>query len=259
MKQRIITGGIGIIVLLFIVWLGGIPYSIFITLLATIGFYEYLKINKTKILSIEAILGILSVVIIVYTYNYLIEIEIMTIIIILLILYLLLMIFKKNMITIENIGYYLLGVIYLGFSFAFMLETRLIDNGLYLTLFIFFITWASDSGAYFIGKKFGKKKLLPEISPKKTVEGSIGGIFFSIIVGLISNYYFNIDDNWFFIITIAILISIIGQFGDLIESALKRSKGVKDSGTILPGHGGILDRFDSLIFIFLVMYLIQIF
>lgn len=258
MKERVITGIIGIILSLLIIWLGGIPYAVLITLLASIGFFEYLKMNKTKLLSIEGIWGLIIILYIIYDNNYLNSNNSISIVILLIVVYLLMVVAKKNKITFENIGFFIVGVLYIGFGFSYMIATRNLDNGFILILFIIFTTWASDSGAYFSGKYFGKRKLWPAISPKKTIEGSIGGLLFSIIIGLIFNYFFNIN-NYLTVILISSLISVVGQLGDLVESALKRSKNVKDSGSLLPGHGGILDRFDSLIFIFLVLYLIKVF
>jgi phosphatidate cytidylyltransferase len=120
-------------------------------------------------------------------------------------------------------------------------------QGFLFILTVFILTWTSDTGAFFIGKRFGKNKLSPSISPNKTVEGAIGGIFFSAVAAIIlASLFLNI--NTFYAVILGIIISISGQIGDLFESFIKRQIGVKDSGDILPGHGGILDRFDSLMF-----------
>lgn len=124
-----------------------------------------------------------------------------------------------------------------------------------IILSIFILIWTNDTFAYIVGKSIGKHKLLEKISPKKTIEGFLGGMIFSIIAGvLISKYYFIPKPHYqktSIIIwsVIAILVSVFGTVGDLIESKFKRQAGVKDSGKIMPGHGGILDRLDSLIFV----------
>ena len=112
---------------------------------------------------------------------------------------------------------------------------------------MFVLIWANDSCAYLIGKNFGKRKLLERVSPKKTVEGFIGGLVGSILAGfLIFNYSQSLTLTiWF---GMAIMVSVLGTFGDLIQSKFKRQAGVKDSGTIMPGHGGIYDRLDSIIY-----------
>lgn len=126
---------------------------------------------------------------------------------------------------------------------------------------IFILIWTNDTFAYIVGKSIGKHKLLEKISPKKTIEGFIGGMFFSVIAGiLISKFYFQPKPHYLYtsmaIWSIsAIIISVFSTLGDLIESKFKRIAGVKDSGTIMPGHGGVLDRLDSIIFVAPFVYL----
>ena len=151
-----------------------------------------------------------------------------------------------------NISFALFGAFYVAVPFgliSYMVYSPVFDNefnGSILVAFLFLI-WVSDSGAYIIGSMFGKHKLFERISPKKTWEGFLGGGFFSLIAAFIISLL--IEEialiHW---LAIAILTVVFGTFGDLIESLLKRKVNVKDSGTILPGHGGILDRFDSLLF-----------
>jgi phosphatidate cytidylyltransferase len=119
---------------------------------------------------------------------------------------------------------------------------------------IFILIWTNDTFAYIVGKSIGKNKLLEKISPKKTIEGFLGGIFFSVIASyLISKFY--TEGSLFIWIIIAIIVSVLGTLGDLIESKFKRIAGVKDSGSLMPGHGGILDRLDSIIFVAPFVYL----
>lgn len=132
------------------------------------------------------------------------------------------------------------------------------EDGLLLVLFVLAIVWGTDIGAFFIGSTFGKNRLSPAISPKKSIEGALGGIFFAFMIALAFGFLFP-EASIFVLVLIAIVISVIGQSGDLVESALKRIKNVKDSGDLLPGHGGILDRFDSLILVFFVIYIVLLF
>jgi phosphatidate cytidylyltransferase len=163
-----------------------------------------------------------------------------------------------------NIAITFLGVIYVAFPFA-LLHHVLNFSGTYNFEILFgcwFILWSNDSGAYLSGSAFGKRKLLPRVSPGKSWEGSIGGAAIAyLITFIISGWYTSINRmDWFIIATILI---IIGTLGDLVESLYKRSIGVKDSGTLLPGHGGILDRFDSLLmaipFVFTYLLLSKLF
>jgi phosphatidate cytidylyltransferase len=114
--------------------------------------------------------------------------------------------------------------------------------------------FSSDSGAYFIGKMFGKNKMVPQISPNKTWEGAIGGMIFCLAATILISTYFDLPINITNQIVLGFIISILAQIGDITESALKRLSGVKDSGTVLPGHGGFLDRIDSFIFVLPVTY-----
>ncbi|WP_010254828.1 phosphatidate cytidylyltransferase [Myroides injenensis] len=151
-------------------------------------------------------------------------------------------------------------VIFLGYIIAPFITLLFlpINQGQYtpqIIIGMFILIWTNDTFAYIVGKKFGKNKLFERISPKKTIEGFLGGIVFCIIAGIILSQYFT-----FFSIKIwissAIFVGIFGTVGDLIESHFKREAGVKDSGTIMPGHGGILDRLDSVIFVAPFLYII---
>ncbi|SNR15161.1 phosphatidate cytidylyltransferase [Tenacibaculum jejuense] len=123
-----------------------------------------------------------------------------------------------------------------------------------LIVFVILIIWTNDSFAYIVGKNFGKRKLFERISPKKTIEGFFGGFIFSLCIGILIGRYTQLLSlgNW---LVIATLVSVFGTYGDLVESKFKRLANVKDSGTIMPGHGGLLDRLDSLFFLAPFVYL----
>src|SRR5699024_10189882 len=123
--------------------------------------------------------------------------------------------------------------------------------------FILFIIWATDSGAYFVGKYIGKRKLWPEISPNKEIGGALGGILFALVTGGIFHLVSPLDYSFVSVVGIPVLISVVGQIGDLVASAIKRHYQVKYLGKIFSGHGGILDRLDSLLFVFLMLKLIH--
>lgn len=151
-----------------------------------------------------------------------------------------------------NIGLTMLGIIYVAIPFSLLIlngfsSFSLTGYNAKLVLGFFFLQWASDTGAYLVGISIGKHPLFPRISPKKSWEGFAGGVIITQVIAIIISMYFNVLSRFDWII-IATIISIFGVLGDLIESLLKRSLQVKDSGTLLPGHGGILDRFDSVIF-----------
>ncbi len=150
---------------------------------------------------------------------------------------------------------YLLGYIILPFIFIIKISDGTNGYNSKIIIGLFILIWINDTFAYIVGKSVGKHKLFERISPKKTIEGFLGGLFFAIFAGyLISKFYINASPEFsqksiFIWSIIALLVGIIGTIGDLIESKFKRIAGVKDSGTIMPGHGGILDRLDSIIFV----------
>lgn len=139
-----------------------------------------------------------------------------------------------------------------GMSFLLLLRSR--EKGLALCLFLFSIVWLGDTAAYFVGKKYGKRKLYPLISPGKSIEGGLASVGSSLVVSLIFKSLFVPQMSWMGCILIPICVNIAAQLGDLSESFLKRAEGVKDSGHWLPGHGGFLDRFDAVLFALPVMY-----
>ena len=148
------------------------------------------------------------------------------------------------------------GTIYIGWLLGHLVAIRSLENGLNWVLFTFFITWISDTVAFFVGKRFGRHQLASTISPKKTWEGTFGAIGGAIAISIpfFTDTPFHLPITWWQAIILAVLVSIFGQLGDLIESLLKRDMGVKDSGGIMLGHGGILDRMDSLIFAGAIVY-----
>ncbi|EGV08795.1 phosphatidate cytidylyltransferase [Parvimonas sp. G1425] len=156
-----------------------------------------------------------------------------------------------NKINIENLGKLLFSFIYITVPMGVFL--RLGETNLLWV--VFFISWGTDTFAYLFGMIFGKHKLYPSISPKKTVEGSLGGIFGSLILLNLFNFYI-LKFNIVFIIFSGIVLSIVAQLGDLFASKIKREIGIKDFSNIIKGHGGFLDRFDSIIFVTPLVYIL---
>lgn len=164
---------------------------------------------------------------------------------------------QRQLSAVSRAGIGILGIIYIALPLSHLFFIRNFEQGRFWILFLLSIVFANDTFAYFVGKGVGRRKLAPLVSPGKTVEGAIGGLIGGVIAAAIFQFFFK---QLAFAETamLAIVIGIVGQLGDLFESMIKRSAGVKDSGNIIPGHGGALDRIDSLIFAvpFLYYYLV---
>lgn len=166
-----------------------------------------------------------------------------------------------------SLGNSLIGQLYIAVPLALAIRLTLVAdpfssmtqyNGL-LLLAIFIFIWVNDTGAYLVGSRWGKRRLAPNISPKKSVEGSIGGLLLVLLSAVILRLLLFPELSWLSILLIAAVVAIFGTIGDLFESSLKRQAGVKDSGKLIPGHGGILDRIDSLLLAVPAVYLLLAF
>jgi len=168
--------------------------------------------------------------------------------------------FSREKFNIEKASTVFLTLFYIVGGYTALVLLRDFDGvGKYVYILTFVGAWFTDIFAYFTGRFLGKHKLIPDISPKKTVEGSIGGIVFCMIAyvvyGVVLQNIFGLKPNYIVLAVVAILISFVSQVGDLTLSAIKRKFGIKDFGKIMPGHGGLLDRFDSVIPVSLLLYL----
>ena len=260
MKTRIITALIGLPVFLGLMYKGGYYTKVLVFAMIISGLIELFKIikinDKAIILSIIIFSGIT-----VFLSEFLSLFNIA-----ILLMFTLFIIFIKKFNEDNKINYMnfvkctqgLFVYFYVTVTLYHLILLRDFDEGFKYVFFMFIIIWATDSFAYFTGMAFGKNKLAPRISPKKTIEGSIGGSLLALIISLFINYKFNIftDVSQVVLGIIILLLTVISQLGDLFESSIKRIYNVKDSGKILPGHGGILDRFDSTIFVAPIFYIL---
>jgi len=261
MKTRIISAIIACLIVIPIVYFGGFAYRVGVGILAVIGYTEFLMAYETKrkIPNIVKMIGYIALFTIfainvlnknIFNINYKEIIFIIIIFLIPIILY-----HDDKTYNTTDALYLIGGTIFLGIAFSILYTLR--ESGLETIIYLVTITISADTFAYFTGVLFGKHKMIPTISPNKTWEGAFGGTFFSVILASIYYLtYLNGDANIFAVITMTIFLSIISQFGDLIFSAMKRHVGIKDFSNIMPGHGGILDRLDSLILVMLAYMLI---
>ncbi len=171
-------------------------------------------------------------------------------------------IFSKGRINFTCISETFMAVSYVTISLTSLSLLRYIDDGVgvFEVVLVFVVAWACDVFAFLVGSAIGKHKLIPEISPKKTVEGAIGGVVFTVLAcllyGFILERFFMLSVNYLFLAVIGLILPVVSQLGDLFASLIKREYGVKDYGKIFPGHGGVMDRFDSVIAVSTVLLIL---
>ena len=252
---RVISGMIGIpLIISLIYWHSWSYFLLFLTILigTLLEFYELIRKQGISPFRIWGIFfaSLVYVLTFMYLKTNISVVKFYIIIPVITFIYLQMLYKKNNSQPFTSLAYTFLGIIYVGVPFA-LLHLLAFHNGIYhyeFVLGILFLIWVNDIGAYAIGSIFGKHLLFKRISPKKTWEGGLGGLILTIVTSyVLSHYYSNWDKlSW---LCIGSIVAIIGTYGDLVESLLKRSLQIKDSGTIIPGHGGFLDRFDSLLLI----------
>lgn len=261
MKQRIITGAIALALFLPIVLLGGPVFTILVYIIAAVGLYEMLRMKDLSLFSFASLVSYLLLFLLLLPSSFTDDIlhytghtklEWVFVGVFLVLIYTVLV---KNRFTFDDAAFVILSTLYVGIGFYYFIETR--NEGLAYVIFALLIVWTTDSGAYFTGRKIGKRKLWPDISPNKTVEGFVGGIIWALITAFIIQLISPLTSSMLVLIGITIISSIFGQLGDLVESAIKRHYNVKDSGKLLPGHGGILDRFDSILFVLPLLHFLH--
>lgn len=260
MKKRTITSILLILVpVITIFFLPAWFFSIIASLFIGSGLYEFFKLNsKDKFPPSFIFMGILFGVLLPYvTYFYRPAggiWEALFFIIALITLFIIQFTRKENQNAVTLIALTLFGIFYVGWFFSFLVKIRFLEDGHKLAAYLLLVTKAGDTGAYLIGSKFGRHRLIPRISPNKSVEGAIGGFVFSLFFAVISWFYL----RWmpFSVIFIGgVLIGVFAQLGDLAESLVKRDYKVKDSSPFLPGLGGMLDVIDSVLFTAPIFYI----
>ena len=269
--ERLLISLIGIPLLLYIITKGGFLFFALVVIISIVSINEFYNFPKSSIDPITRFFGAISCILIALNYStvytpteylpYINKDLIIISLIIAFILYIMIELLIPNRRLIETIFYTVFGVIYIPFLLCSLIAISDFDhlNGSRFTLLLFVTVWMADSAAYFVGNAFGRTKMIESISPKKTIEGFIGGYIGSLLCVFIFTYFelINYALTTLEIILLSISIGIFGQLGDFFESMIKRNYKIKDSSNLLLGHGGFLDRFDSiiisspLIFIFL--------
>ncbi|MBQ7314485.1 MAG: phosphatidate cytidylyltransferase [Clostridia bacterium] len=274
MKQRIITGIVMAAVGIPVLWFSDyFVFPLMIALMCVIAVFEMLRVHgchNRYVLAIPAYVLAAALPFGAYIWLHVLAYAVADYIALLAlaaVLYLLYMMFVAvlaqgqlsfaDVAGIFTTSFYVIGA----FSAAVLL--RYMENGLYLIILALLGSWMCDISAYFVGTLIGKHKLVEKLSPKKTVEGSVGGILFStlgcLLYGLILHTWFEVTPNYLILAVCGILLSVVSQIGDLFASLIKRERGVKDYGRIFPGHGGVMDRFDSILAVALVLFAVCLF
>jgi len=259
LKKRIIVALWGIPLLVAAAWFEQLLpwFTVLIAawgLLAAFEFYRMVAFSRVQPLTWFGLLFTLLFILRPhFSYDFFIPL-LLTSLVVLPLIWLILRKLKEN--AVAAWVWTIAGILYVGWLLSYLVELRMLDNGRNWVFLAFFATFASDTSAFFIGRAIGKHKLAPNISPGKTWEGAIGGILGAVILSLlfVLPSPFSLPLSWFQAVLIGFLISVFGQFGDLVESLFKRNMGVKDSGTLLAGHGGFLDRIDSIVFAGVLVY-----
>lgn len=269
--KRIITGIIGIIATIYVVNYGGAVFGLSVILFAMIGWHEFFKAFKNIGIKLWYSFGMLTIVFLLSCAWIGNSQEFVAVLTISFLIILGKVVLDYTNFTLNHAAMTVSGIFYIALSFAHLILLRFTDDAVMIEtamgsisaggalLWVAFVgTWASDTFAFFVGSRIGKHKLCPTISPGKTVEGFIGGIVGTILllVGLAHLFHFSI----LHMSILGVCIAIVATIGDLVESSIKRLTGIKDSGQLLPGHGGALDRFDSIMFtVPFVYYYIHLF
>jgi len=257
MGKRYITS----LILISITFLAVMFYficGIVVTIFILISLYEFFYMVEKKgvrlFKSLGIFIGALIPISIYFKFSVREELQFFLIVIGLFLLFLLELTKKENHQPILSISATIFGILYISWCFSFIIRIRQLPDGILLVAFLLLITKASDIGAYFWGVRFGKTYLAKRISPKKSLEGAMGGFLTSLFVGF--GFSFSVHSLFFWEkIFLIIILAVVSQLGDLFESLIKRDCQVKDSGKILPGMGGILDVIDSIIFTAPTFYL----
>ncbi len=257
LKKRVITALVGLPLLITVIWFGEPWFTILVAiwgLLAAFEFYRMVAASKVSPLTyfglIWALLFILSPH---FDYDILTPLLLTSTVVVSLIC---LLLRRQKEGAFIGWAWTMGGILYIGWLLSYFVTLRGLDDGRNWVFLALFTTFASDTAAFFVGRELGKHHLAPRISPGKTWEGDIAGVFGAIIVSLLFTIStpLHLPLIYWQAILLGLLVSVFGQLGDLVESLLKRNMGVKESGRLIPGHGGALDRIDSVVFASIVVY-----
>lgn len=256
--KRIISGLLFLPLFYLVAWeLPPVYFAGLVLVAAALGQHEFYRMAQVRRIQPNPVLGILiGAFVVTESFHPLPGFAWKSYVVAALLLVLVARLFSPRRVdgAIEDIAVTFLGIFYVALLFSFQVSIRMQGDGKQWLVFLFFVIWASDIGAYAVGMPWGRHRLYEKVSPKKSIEGFTGSLAAAAAMALLCRMWFMPVVTPGEIVAIAILLAVSGTIGDLAESLLKRAAGVKDSGNIIPGHGGILDRMDSMLFAAPVLY-----
>ena len=255
LRHRILTAVVGLPLLIAIIWFGEPWFTLLIAAIAGLASWEFYRMAGGLKVQPITYFGIACVLLIIASPHCPYPATLPFLITSAIIVSLIWLLFRRPRDqAFTNWAWTMAGILYIGWMLSYWVDLRSLEDGRELVFLAMFTTFASDTCAFFVGGAWGKHALAPSISSGKTWEGAVGGLLSSIVVALILGVIFMLPFSYWLIALLGFIISIFAQLGDLAESLLKRNTGVKDAGKLMPGHGGILDRIDSLIFTGVIVY-----
>ena len=261
MIGRLVTAAVGIPVLALVVWMGGPVFTVVVAVVAAIGAFEVCEMARSRGESPSRVVAVTVTVVLVLSGLVLTTspstpkyVPILAASIVIGILAVIFLYAPIQRLRTRGLGLTLAAAAYPGALLAHAPLLRGGDEGFEWVVFLIVVTFATDTGAFIVGKAVGKRQLAPSVSPGKTWEGAIGGFLAAVVAALVAAWALGIDVSVPVIVALGALMGVVGQAGDLFESKLKRLAGVKESGRLLPGHGGVLDRLDSIVFNLALVY-----
>lgn len=255
MKKRIISAIVALIIVVPLLIYGGKPFQIGVGILSVLGLKELIDLKKhhKKLPNLIIIFSYICLLLLVYSefdgYSIAFGLTYRGIALTLLTLFIPTVLYKDDKYTAKDAFYMIASVLFLGVVFNIIILLRVLS--IWHLVYLILVTTMTDIFAMLMGKAFGKHKLIPHVSPNKTIEGSVLGTLVAIFVATTFYYFMISNANIIKVIFVTLCLSIVGQFGDLLFSKIKRENDIKDFSNIMPGHGGILDRLDSLTFVLL--------
>ena len=255
LRYRILTTVIGLPLLIAIIWFGTPWFTILMTVMAVIGSWEFYRLARQSKIQPITYFGMAWVLLLVISPHCpypLANPFLITSAIVISLIWLLFRSHREQAFT--NWAWTMAGILYIGWMLSYWVELRSLTTGKELVFLAMFTTFANDTSAFLVGRAWGKHPLAPSISAGKTWEGTIGGLLASVAASIILSIIFPLPFSYWQIAILGCVIGLFAQLGDLVESLLKRNTGAKDAGKLIPGHGGALDRLDSLIFTGVVVY-----